>query len=78
MAPRLRPALLVYLAAVAVTRIVFGAHFPLDVAVGTILGWQVGVFSVALVRAARLLPAARAPQPTQPAGAIPAVEPARA
>ena len=60
MARRLRPALFAYLAAVAVTRIAFGAHFPLDVALGTILGWQVGLFSVALMRAARLLPAAPA------------------
>ena len=79
MAPRLRPALFAYLAAVAVTRVAFGAHFPLDVLVGTILGWQVGIFSVALTRAARLLPAARAPQPAaQPGGAGPAVEPAPA
>ena len=81
MAPRLRPALFAYLAAVAVTRVAFGAHFPLDVAVGTILGWQVGLFSVALLRAARLLPAARAPRPVpvaQPAGTLPAVEPAAA
>ena len=79
MAPRLRPALFAYLAAVAVTRVAFGAHFPLDVLVGTILGWQVGVFSVALTRAARLLPAARAAQPAaQTAGAVPAVEPAPA
>jgi membrane-associated phospholipid phosphatase/predicted MFS family arabinose efflux permease len=60
MARRLRPALFLYLAAVAVTRIAFGAHFPLDVLLGTILGWQVGLFSVALTRAARLLPAAPA------------------
>lgn len=60
MARRLRPALFVYLAAVAVTRVAFGAHFPLDVLLGTILGWQVGLFSVALTRAARLLPAAPA------------------
>ena len=53
MAPRLRFPLLVYLAAIAVTRITFGAHFPLDVAVGAIIGWQVGLF-VACAR--RLLP----------------------
>jgi membrane-associated phospholipid phosphatase len=45
-----------YLAAVAITRMTFGAHFPLDVIVGTIAGWQVGRFSVALTRAAGLLP----------------------
>jgi membrane-associated phospholipid phosphatase len=58
-APRLPSALLVYLAAVAVTRMAFGAHFPLDVLVGGIVGWEVGLFSVALVRAAGLLPAGR-------------------
>jgi membrane-associated phospholipid phosphatase len=69
MAPRLRAPLLVYLAGVAVTRIMFGAHFPLDVVVGTIVGWQVGLFSVALTRAARLLPAA----PVHADDAVPAV-----
>jgi len=59
LAPRLRNPLLLYLAAVAVTRITFGAHFPLDVVVGTIAGWQVGLFSVALTQAARLVPAPR-------------------
>ena len=34
MAPRLRVPAFAYLAAIAVTRITFGAHFPLDVAVG--------------------------------------------
>jgi membrane-associated phospholipid phosphatase len=58
MARGLRPALLLYLAAVAVTRMTFGAHFPLDVLLGTLIGWQVGLFSVELLRAARLLPAA--------------------
>jgi len=56
MAPRLRVPALVYLAAIAVTRITFGAHFPSDVVVGTIVGWQVGLFAVALARAGRLLP----------------------
>jgi undecaprenyl-diphosphatase len=56
MAPVLRVPALVYLAAIAVTRITFGAHFPLDVVVGTIVGWQVGLFSVALARAGRLVP----------------------
>ena len=55
-APRLRWPLVVYLLAVAVTRITFGAHFPLDVVVGGLMGWEVGVFSVALVRAGGLLP----------------------
>jgi membrane-associated phospholipid phosphatase/predicted MFS family arabinose efflux permease len=74
MAPRLRPAVLTYLVAVAVTRMTFGAHFPLDVLLGTILGWQVGLFSVALTRAARLLPAA--PERARAAVAQPAPAPA--
>jgi undecaprenyl-diphosphatase len=56
MARLLRVPAFTYLAAIAVTRITFGAHFPLDVVVGTIIGWQIGLFSVALIRAARLLP----------------------
>jgi dolichol-phosphate mannosyltransferase len=36
--PRLRLALVVYVAAVAFTRVLFGAHFPLDVVAGTALG----------------------------------------
>ena len=58
MAPLLRVPAFTYLAAIAVTRITFGAHFPLDVAVGTIVGWQVGLFSVALIGAGGLLPQA--------------------
>ena len=50
LAPRLRPALIGYVAAVAVTRMTFGAHFPLDVIVGTILGWEVGLLTVAVMR----------------------------
>lgn len=56
MAPLLRLPAFAYLAAIAVTRITFGAHFPLDVAVGTIVGWQVGLFSVAVMRTTGLLP----------------------
>ena len=80
-APRLRPALFAYLAAVAVTRMTFGAHFPLDVVLGTILGWQVGLFSAALMRAAHLLPASPARRhggAIQPAGPVPAADAAPA
>jgi membrane-associated phospholipid phosphatase/MFS family permease len=56
MAPLLRVPAFAYLTAIAVTRITFGAHFPLDVAVGTIVGWQVGLFSVAVMRTTGLLP----------------------
>ena len=79
MAPRLRTPLLGYLAAVALTRMTFGAHFPLDVLVGTVVGWQVGQFAVAVTRAGRLLPAAGNVAPAavaQPATAAPAPEPA--
>jgi membrane-associated phospholipid phosphatase/MFS family permease len=59
LAPRLRPVLLGYVLAVAVTRMTFGAHFPLDVTVGAILGWEVGRFTVAVMQAARLVPGVR-------------------
>jgi membrane-associated phospholipid phosphatase/predicted MFS family arabinose efflux permease len=36
--PRLRTAMWVYVAAVALTRVLFGAHFPLDALAGTALG----------------------------------------
>jgi membrane-associated phospholipid phosphatase len=36
--PRLRTILIAYIAAVAFTRVMFGAHFPLDVIAGTALG----------------------------------------
>jgi membrane-associated phospholipid phosphatase len=35
----------------------FGAHFPLDVLMGTVLGYELGVFSARLLASARLLPA---------------------
>ena len=46
----------VYVAAIAFTRVLFGAHFPLDVLVGAALGYELGLFSVSLVANARLLP----------------------
>ncbi len=57
-APGLRRALLVYVGLVGVTRVLFGAHFPLDVLVGTVFGWQTGIFSAGLVASGGLLPAA--------------------
>jgi membrane-associated phospholipid phosphatase len=45
--PRLRPLLWLYIGAVAFTRVMFGAHFPLD----TIAGTAVGVGSALAVRA---------------------------
>ena len=80
LAPKLRVPALVYLVAVAVTRITFGAHFPLDVLLGAIIGWQVGFFSVALSRAARMLPApprrSLVPAGAQPAAGVAAPAPA--
>jgi membrane-associated phospholipid phosphatase/MFS family permease len=55
--PVLRRPLVVYVALVALTRVMFGAHFPLDVLVGTVLGYELGVFSARLMASARLLPA---------------------
>ncbi|MDQ3677484.1 MAG: MFS transporter [Actinomycetota bacterium] len=64
--PKLRAPLLLYLGAVAVTRILFGAHFPLDVAIGAILGWEVGLFAAGLAAAAGLLPRPQTERPTLP------------
>jgi membrane-associated phospholipid phosphatase len=58
-APVLRAPLVAYVAAVAFTRVLFGAHFPLDVVMGTVLGYELGLFTVALLANVRLLPAAR-------------------
>jgi len=59
--PKLRAPLYLYLAAIAVTRITFGAHFPIDVVVGAVLGREFALFSVALMANARLLPASAVP-----------------
>jgi membrane-associated phospholipid phosphatase/MFS family permease len=55
----LRIPLLAYVAAVASTRVLFGAHFPLDVLVGTALGYELGLFTAGLLANARLLPEPR-------------------
>jgi membrane-associated phospholipid phosphatase len=52
----LRWPLVVYVAAVAFTRVLFGAHFPLDVVVGAALGYELGLFTANLFANARLLP----------------------
>jgi len=57
--PVLRRPLLAYVALVAITRVTFGAHFPLDVLVGTIVGYELGVFAARLMASGRLLPAPR-------------------
>jgi membrane-associated phospholipid phosphatase len=43
--PRLRPLFWAYVGLIALTRITFGAHYPLDVIVGAIFGYYVGLFS---------------------------------
>jgi membrane-associated phospholipid phosphatase len=68
----LRWVLVPYVAAVAITRVTFGAHFPLDVLVGGVIGWEVGLLSGDLVRAAGLLPASCRVEPcAEPRGPEP-------
>jgi membrane-associated phospholipid phosphatase len=55
-APVLRAPLLAYVVLIGITRITFGAHFPLDVVVGTALGYELGLFTARLMASARLLP----------------------
>jgi dolichol-phosphate mannosyltransferase len=57
--PALRRPLLVYVALVALTRVMFGAHFPIDVAVGAVVGYELGVFAARLMASGRMLPAPR-------------------
>jgi membrane-associated phospholipid phosphatase len=67
-APLLRRPVIVYVTAVAFTRVLFGAHFPIDVLVGAALGHELGLFAAALLTNARLLPAGRqAPSAGAPA-----------
>ena len=66
---RERIVMLAYVALVALTRVLFGAHFPIDVMVGAVLGYELGLFSARLMTSARMLPA-RAP-------ADPVAEPVR-
>jgi membrane-associated phospholipid phosphatase len=69
--PQLRGLLWLYVGAIALTRITFGAHFPLDVVAGVIFGYEAGRFSAALVRSlgwvpdplARVLPGRLMPAP---------------
>jgi membrane-associated phospholipid phosphatase/MFS family permease len=76
--PRLRGALIVYAAAVGFTRILFGAHFPLDVVVGAALGVEFGLLAVAMVAAAGLLPAPERRRPQEEVAPEPVEEPALA
>jgi membrane-associated phospholipid phosphatase len=57
--PSMRRPLLAYVALVALTRVIFGAHFPLDVLVGAVVGHELGIFAARLLASARLLPAPR-------------------
>jgi dolichol-phosphate mannosyltransferase len=54
--PALRTPLIVYTAVIGVTRVLFGAHFPLDVLAGVVLGYEIGLFATRLLASARLLP----------------------
>lgn len=47
--PRARHVLWIYVAAVGFTRVMFGAHFPLDVVAGTVLGAASAYAAVALI-----------------------------
>jgi membrane-associated phospholipid phosphatase/predicted MFS family arabinose efflux permease len=71
--PILRSPLLAYLVMIGFTRVLFGAHFPLDVLVGAVMGYELGLFAARLMASARLLPA-------QPEAALrhePAAQPVR-
>jgi membrane-associated phospholipid phosphatase len=54
--PALRRPLLFYVALVAFTRVLFGAHFPIDVVVGGVVGYELGTFTTRLLASGRLLP----------------------
>lgn len=69
--PWLRWPLLPYVAVIAFTRVLFGAHFPLDVAVGAIVGLVCGLFVAAVARAIGVLPG------STPIPALPDRAPAR-
>jgi membrane-associated phospholipid phosphatase/MFS family permease len=55
--PALRKPLLAYVVMIGITRVLFGAHFPLDVLVGAVMGYELGLFAARLMASARLLPA---------------------
>ena len=55
--PALRKPLLAYVVMIALTRVLFGAHFPIDVLVGAVMGYELGLFAARLMASARLLPA---------------------
>ncbi len=55
--PVLRRPLLAYVVMIAFTRVLFGAHFPIDVLVGAVMGYELGLFAARLMASARMLPA---------------------
>ena len=66
--PRLRAILWAYVVAVAFTRVLFGAHFPLDTVAGSLLGYASAKAVYALVVEAGFFPQ-RGPEPQpQPGG----------
>jgi membrane-associated phospholipid phosphatase len=71
----LRIPLLGYVVVVAITRLTFGAHFPLDVVVGAALGYELGLFTARLMAGARLLPAQAAQATAAPLAVSPEVVP---
>ena len=52
--PALRGPLFAYVVMIALTRVTFGAHFPIDVVVGAVMGYELGVFATRLMASARL------------------------
>jgi membrane-associated phospholipid phosphatase len=73
--PALRAPIWAYIGLIALTRITFGAHFPLDVAVGAVFGYEVGMFSAWLPHALGMnkrepvSPLPRLPVPRRPRAA---------
>ena len=72
--PRLRYALWAYIAAVAFTRVFFGAHFPLDVVAGTALG-TAGALLMAIAFDRRGRTAVAEPEPWPDDASVVAVMP---
>jgi dolichol-phosphate mannosyltransferase len=70
--PALRKPLLAYVVIVAFTRVLFGAHFPIDVTVGAVLGYELGLFASRLMAGARMLPARIPADPVAAPARIPA------
>jgi MFS transporter, DHA1 family, tetracycline resistance protein len=75
--PRLRAALWVYVAAVAFTRVLFGAHFPFDVLAGTALGTASALLVAVAFARLSVRAAARSSVPTVPTDGDEAYAPVR-